>query len=76
MTILLAALFTTPLSLTGGQHMLLFGPLCVSISIVYKTLRCEHLARVPLASLALCLTIIVGMYAVGVGVWLLYLILA
>ena len=72
----IVGLFTTPVPLTAWQHMLMFGPLCLSISVVYKTLRCENLARVPVASLVLCVTIVVGMYAVGVGVWLLFLILS
>lgn len=76
MLALVLGLFTTPATISAWQHMAMFGPLCLSISIVYKTLRCEDLTRVPVASLALCLTIIVSMYAVGVGVWLLYVILA
>lgn len=70
------ALLTTPGSLLGWQHMLMLVPLCLSISVVYKTLRCERLSEIPVASVALCVTIVGSMYAVGVGVWLLYMILA
>lgn len=61
--------------LSGMQRMLLVLPLCLSISVVYKTIRCEKLADMPLAALGLWVTIIVGMYAVGIGVWLLNLLL-
>ena len=76
MTAYILALFTAPGNLTGLQHMFMLGPLCMGISIVYKTLKCERLREVPLASLVLCVTIIVTMYAVGVGIWLLFRILA
>lgn len=75
MTPLVLALFTGPVLLTGLQRTLLLLPLCLSISVVYKTIRCERLADIPLASLGLWVTIIVGMYAVGIGVWLLNLLL-
>ncbi len=68
--------FTTPVTLEGWQRLLLLVPLCLAISIVYKTIRCERLADVPVASALLCVTIVCGMCGVGVGVWLLYLILA
>jgi hypothetical protein len=70
------ALLTTPVTLTGWQHMLMLVPLCLAISIVYKTLKCENLREVPIASIVLCITIVVGMYAVGVGLWAVYLLLA
>jgi hypothetical protein len=72
---LLAALFVTPIRLLGWKHMIMLVPLSLAISIVYKTLRCERVRDIPLASLTLCLTILLGMYAVGVGVWLVYIIM-
>jgi len=72
------ALLTTPLSLTGLGRMLLLLPLCLSVSVVYKTIKCEDLRVKPLALAvgALWLTIIIGMYAVGVSLWLLYTLLS
>ena len=70
MTGALAGLFTTSIDLTGMHHLLLMLPLCLSIAIVYKTTRCEKLRKVPAAALILWGTIVVGMYAVGVGLWL------
>ena len=72
----LLAFLTAPVTLTGTQHMLLLAPLCLGISVVYKTVKTERLRDLPAAALALWVTILVGMYAVGVGAWLLYLLLA
>ncbi len=65
----LAGLFTTAVELTGIQRLLLMLPLCLSIAIIYKTTRCENLREVPVAALALWITIVLGMYAVGLGLW-------
>ena len=76
MTAVLASIFTTPVFMTGHQHALLLLPLCLSIAIVYKTTRCPDVRDIPVASLVLWATIVVGMYAVGVGLWALSLLLA
>ncbi|MFQ5494261.1 MAG: hypothetical protein ACE5EX_02675 [Phycisphaerae bacterium] len=55
--------------LTGLERFLLMLPLCLSIAVVYKTTRCDRLRDVPRASLGLWLTIVLGMYAVGIGLW-------
>jgi len=73
---MLVGLLTSPVTLSGWQHMLLLIPLCLSISIVYKTTRCQKLSDVPAAAGVLCVTIVLSMWAVGVGVWLLFLLLA
>ena len=66
----------TPIRITGPQHMAMLIPLCLAISVVYKTIRCPDLRDVPMSALLLCITIVLGMYAVGVSVWLIFLILA
>ena len=75
MTSVLAGLFTSGVVLNGKQHFLLLLPLCLSIAVVYKTTRCENLRDVPLAALVLWGTIVIGMYAVGIGLWALYSIM-
>ena len=75
MSAIVAAIFTTPVFMTGHQHALLLLPLCLSIAVVYKTTRCPDVRDIPLASLVLWVTIVVGMYAVGVGLWALDLLL-
>ena len=76
MTTLLAAIFSTPGFMTGRHHALLLLPLCLSVAVVYKTTRCPEIRQIPLASLALWITIVLGMYAVGVGLWALSLLMA
>ncbi len=66
----------TPIHPSGVQRLLLLIPLCLSISIVYKTTRCERLREIPLATLALWVTLIGGMVGVGVLMWLAFLLLA
>ncbi len=65
----LAGLFTTAVELTGVQRLLMMLPLCLSIAIIYKTTRCDNLREVPVAALALWITSVLGMYAVGLGLW-------
>ncbi|HUU82559.1 MAG TPA: hypothetical protein VM243_03545 [Phycisphaerae bacterium] len=76
MMALLATIFTIPVFMTGHQHAVLLLPLCLSIAIVYKTTRCPNVREIPLASLVLWVTIVAGMYAVGVGLWALSLLFA
>lgn len=70
----IAGLFTTPMTISGVQHALLLLPLCLAIAVVYKTIRCANVREVPVAAGVLCVTILAGMYAVGVGLWVLHLI--
>lgn len=72
---MLLALFTTAWDLTGRQRFLLMLPLCLSIAIVYKTLRTPDLRRVPAGVLRLWGTILGGMWLVGFGAWLLFQIM-
>ncbi len=69
MTSALAGLFVTGVELAGWQRMVLMLPLCLSIAIVYKTIRCENMRDMPTAAVGLWITIVLGMYAVGVGLW-------
>lgn len=63
----LAAIFITPLSCDRSLGMLLALPLCLAISIVYKTTKCRTIAEIPGAVLVSWITILVGMAAVGVA---------
>ncbi len=70
MTSLLGTLFVTGIDLSGTQRFLMMFPLCLAITVVYKTTRCATLREVPLAALSLWVTIVVSMFAVGVGLFL------
>lgn len=72
----LPSILATSVPLTAVQRLLLLIPLCLSISIVYKTTRCERLGDIPLATLALWITIVAGMVGVGLLMWLAFVLLA
>jgi len=76
MSLLLATIFLNPLELIGWQRMIFLLPLCLAISIVYKTTKCSRVRDIPVASLVLWVTIVIGMYAVGVGLFVIYELLA
>ncbi|HWL94806.1 MAG TPA: hypothetical protein VNT79_14910 [Phycisphaerae bacterium] len=58
-------LFIQPKIITGFWRLVLLVPLALSISTVYKTIRCQRLSAIPLAAANLCLMIVVGMLLVG-----------
>jgi hypothetical protein len=62
----LQLLFVKPIPITGVGRLGMLVPLVLSISIVYKTIRCERISQVPIASVSLCLTILVCMGLLGV----------
>ena len=73
MSVVLLLATIAPLAQIGGiARQLLLLPLCLSIAVVYKTTRCEKDRDIPMATLALWLTIVIGMYAVAVGLWLVF----
>ena len=76
MTSMLGALFVTAVELTGLQRLALMLPLCLAVAVVYKTTRCRHVREVPVAALTLWITIVIAMYAVGVGLWALFNVMA
>jgi hypothetical protein len=61
-----------PVTLSRTQQMLMLLPLCLSISVVYKTTKCATLAEIPVAALVSWVTIVIGMYAVGAALLMLY----
>lgn len=64
-------LFLTPLPLWDYWVWLLI-PLCVAVSIVYKTIKCRYVYQIPREALLITLWIIAAMIGVGAGVWLTY----
>ncbi len=73
----LLALFTMPWpELSGAQRLGLLLPLTASVSVIYKTLKCKTPREIPLASLILWLTIVAGMYLVGIGLMVAYELLS
>jgi hypothetical protein len=65
----LAGLFTQAIPVSGWGRVLLLLPLCLAISVVYKTIRCPIPRQIPLAVLPLWATIVAAMYLIGVALW-------
>jgi hypothetical protein len=75
-TDLVESLFVKPMQISGIWRLAMLVPLAVSISIVLKTIRCERLRSIPLASLTLAVTIVGGMLALGVALLLIFYTMA
>ena len=69
MSLVLAGLFTSSIELSGHGRLALVLPICLAIAVVYKTIRCESVRDVPKAAFPLWVTIVVGMYAIGLALW-------
>ncbi len=62
---LLRDLFVEPAQIRGIGRLLMLVPLTLMVSVVYKTIRCERLASVPMASLSMTFTIVTLMLLIG-----------
>ena len=69
---LLQSMFFKPMQISGIWRLAMLVPLAISISIVLKTIRCERLRSIPLASLTLAGTIVGGMLALGAVLLLIF----
>ncbi len=76
MTFALATLFLDPIPLSGLQRAALLLPICLSISVVYRTIKTPDLRDVLRTSLTLWVTIVIGMWVVAVTLWVVYLLFA
>lgn len=72
MTAMFALILATTTFWSGSQKLMMMVPLCFSIALVYKTIRCDDLHELPAAVGGLLVTIVLGMAAVGLGLWLLF----
>ena len=69
-------IFMDPIPLSGVQRAALLLPICLSISVVYRTIKTPDLRDIPKTSLMLWGTIVVGMWVVAFTLWVLYLLFA
>ncbi len=72
----LATLFLDPIPLSGLQRAALLLPICLSISVVYRTIKTPSLRDIPKTSLMLWGTIVVGLWVVALTLWVLYSLFA
>ena len=63
--------FTEPVVLSFYHELWFLLPLCAGVGIVYKTIRAENLRALPVQILALFGYMVVGLVALGAGLWLL-----
>jgi hypothetical protein len=73
MTLPLTALLGS-IVISGVWRVAMLIPLSLSVALVYKTTRCRQVRDIPMAVVGLWLTIVLGMYAVGVAAWLVFMI--
>lgn len=69
-------LFMKPMEITDFWRLAMLVPLAFSIAIVLKTIRCQRLRSVPLASLLLGLLLLGAMMLLGVALLLVFHIMA
>lgn len=69
-------LFVLPIEIRGIGRLLMLAPLILSVSLVYKTIRCPKLGQIPVASIKLCIMILSGMLAIGVSLLVTFRLLA
>lgn len=74
-TELLASL-DSGIAIRGYMRLGLLAPLALSISIIYKTIHCQRVRDIPMASLVLCVSILAGMMSIGVGLLLVFKLMA
>jgi hypothetical protein len=71
MSLLAFAPFLQPLPLWNYWAWLLI-PLCIAVSVVYKTIKCRHVHQIPREAAAITMWIILAMIGVAAGVLLVY----
>ena len=72
MTELLATFMLHPMTLTRLEQVILLLPLCLCVSLVYKTIKCDDVRDIPIATLKNWITVVVGMYVVGIALYALF----
>lgn len=73
--LLLATLFVDPVSIKPGLRLLMLLPLALSISLVYKGIRVASVRDMFWNVPKLWITIVLGMFGVGLALWIAFKIL-
>lgn len=74
--LILGQLFMEPIPIGGSMRLVMLLPLSLAVAIVYKTIHCRDLRDVPIASIVLWVTIVLGMLAVGGVLYVAFFLLA
>ena len=67
---ILGTLFVNPMPLQTHTVLWLLLPLCLAVSLIYKTIRTEDVGRIWIETLKLVVQIVAGLAALGVSLWL------
>ena len=66
----MATLFYNPMTLPSCLALWLVIPLCVAVAVVYKTIRTDDVGKLHFQAIKLVGYILVGMVALGAGLYL------
>ena len=66
------ALFVNPVTITFHTELWLLLPLCAAVAVVYKTIRCEELGRLPRDLAALMAYMAAGLVGLCASLWLIH----
>ncbi len=66
---MIATLFWHPMTLDSSSTIWLLIPLCISVAVVYKTIRVQRPAQLPLAIALLVIYMIGGLTLLGGALW-------
>lgn len=69
---MISTLFTHPVFMSFKSVFWLLFPLCASVAIVYKTVRCKELRDLPKQIISLMIYIVLGVIAVSLVLWLIH----
>ncbi|MGC9455040.1 MAG: hypothetical protein ACP5HU_09270 [Phycisphaerae bacterium] len=67
---MIAGLFTHPVNIDSGSGLLLMLPLLAAVAIVYKAIRVKDIRKLPKEVAVLMVYMVLGLVALGVGLWL------
>ena len=62
-------IFTNPMTLSFSSYIWLLGPLCLSISVIYKTLHTHDLRKLPSEIIGNLLSVLAGLAALAAVLW-------
>lgn len=66
---MIATLFVNPITLSNQAVLWLILPLCLSVAIIYKTIRTRNLRRLPLEIASLMAYMVGGLVLLGAVLW-------
>lgn len=61
--------FTSPMLISSAATIWLLIPVCLAVAVVYKTVRTAHLRNIFREVVVLMVYMLVGLVALGAGLW-------